>query len=102
MQLQTDYLFEKVLNYCVGGVTILLFTGILLAAIFNVPPTTYINDWQLSILGDSYYPFLTAVTLFLPLFIPIVLIKCLCILIFNTFFVKNGEPKIPYTYKMRW
>ena len=102
MQRQTDYKFELILNILFGTTAILLLIGAAIFAIFDLPPADLINAWQVAILTDGYYPILTIAVLFLPAVIPLLLMKVFFIFIFNTFFVKNGEPKIPYLYKLRW
>ena len=102
MQLQTDYKFEYVINLVLLIVTMLIFAGIAILTIFEIPPAVYISAMQAMILDGAYYPILTIFVLFIPSFIPIIILKLGCILIFNLFFVKEGEPKIPYFYKVRW
>ncbi len=102
MQLQTDYKFEWILNIFFGILAILLLVGTAVLTLFNLPPADLINAWQYAIVQDGYYPILTIFVLFIPTVIPIFVLKMVFIFIFNTFFVKNGEPKIPYFYKLRW
>ncbi|MEM7333035.1 MAG: hypothetical protein AAF490_13180 [Chloroflexota bacterium] len=102
MQLQTEYKFERFLNIFFGIIAILFLLGVAILSIFDLPPASIINALQFAMIGDGYYPILTIGILFIPIIIPLLLLKMVFILIFNTFFVKDGDPKIPYFYKPRW
>lgn len=102
MQQQTDYKFERINNLFFLILTIVIFAGITILTIFELPPVVYVSALQAVMLDGEYYPILTIFFVFIPAFIPLVLIKSLTIFLFNLFFVEHGAPKVPYFYKLRW
>lgn len=99
---QTNHRFEKVVN----GLFLLLFVISLAVmtwlTLTNTPPAFQINVLQALLLDGEYMPFLTILILIIPVVIGLMVLKTVCVFLFNQFWVKEGETKIPYAYKIRW
>jgi hypothetical protein len=98
---QTDYKFEKFVN----GLFLVLTMGTLavttLLALSDTSPAAQVNIWQALLLDGSYYPVFTAIILWLPIVLLLMLVKTMIVFMFNILFAKDGK-KIPYAYKVRW
>ncbi|MCP4424214.1 MAG: hypothetical protein GY803_06975 [Chloroflexi bacterium] len=99
---QTPHRFEKIVN---AASLVLFVIGLAAAAVLalsNTPPALQINLLQALLLEGEYNPFLTIMILVFPIVIVVVILKTICVFLFNQFWLKEGEPKIPYAYKLRW
>ena len=83
-------------------VFIIGFGAAVILSLNNSPPALQLNILQAFLLNGEYMPLVSALILAFPLLIGIAIVKSICILLFNLFFVKQGEPKIPLAYKIRW
>jgi len=99
---QTPHRFEKIVNVASLLIFVIGLAAVTVLALTNTPPALQINVLQALLFDGDYNPFLTIMILVFPVVIAMVILKTICVFLFNQFWVKEGEVKIPYAYKIRW
>lgn len=99
---QTSHRFEKFIN---ASFLLLFAFGLAVATwltVSHTAPARQINVLQALFLDGQHMPLLTIMVLIFPIVLALIILKTVCVFLFNHFWLKEGEEKIPYAYKIRW